>query len=147
MRNRLGLTGLAVVLAGVTFAHTGVQNPAVLARMDNMVAIADEMEILVNMARGTTAFDATLAETARDRLHVRAGQVVGLFEAPEMDPMMEALPSIWEDFGDFSAKADDMERTASELAGGLTSRENVVSAVRALGATCTACHDIYREAQ
>jgi hypothetical protein len=32
--------------------------------MNNMVALADEMEILVNMARGTRSFDAPMAEAA-----------------------------------------------------------------------------------
>jgi cytochrome c556 len=112
--------------------------------MENMTAIADEMEILVNMARGRTAYDETLAETARDRLHGHAGEVVALFEAPETDPRMEALPIIWEDFADFSSKAADLERAALGLSGRLASREDVVAAVRALGATCTACHDAYR---
>jgi cytochrome c556 len=112
--------------------------------MENMTAIADEMEILVNMARGRTAYDETLAETARDRLQGHAGEVVALFEAPETDPRMEALPIIWEDFADFSSKAADLERAALGLSGRLASREDVVAAVRALGATCTACHDAYR---
>lgn len=135
---------MTLALGGAAFAHTGVQNPAVLARMENMSAIADEMEILVNMARGRTAYDETLAETARDRLHGHAGEVVALFEAPETDPRMEALPIIWEDFADFSSKAADLERAALGLSGRLASREDVVAAVRALGATCTACHDAYR---
>jgi cytochrome c556 len=135
---------MTLALGGAAFAHTGVQNPAVLVRMENMTAIADEMEILVNMARGRTAYDETLAETARDRLHGHAGEVVALFEAPETDPRMEALPIIWEDFADFSSKAADLERAALGLSGRLASREDVVAAVRALGATCTACHDAYR---
>jgi cytochrome c556 len=57
---------------------------------------------------------------------------------------MEALPIIWEDFADFSSKAADLERAALGLSGRLASREDVVAAVRALGATCTACHDAYR---
>lgn len=147
MRFRLGASLAAGLAAGVAFAHTGVQNPAVLERMDNMTAIADEMETLVNMARGTVEFDATLAETARSRLEAHAVEVPGLFAARETDPRMEALPVIWEQFDDFDDKATDLVRAAAGLEGRLSSRDRVVDAVRALGATCTACHDVYRVAQ
>jgi cytochrome c556 len=121
MQVRLSVCASTLALVGMAYAHTGVQNPAVLARMENMSDIADEMEVLVNMARGATAHDATLAETARARLAEHAGEVVDLFEAPETDPQMEALPVIWEDFADFSAKAADFERAALGLSGRLAS--------------------------
>jgi cytochrome c556 len=70
---------------------------------------------------------------------------VYLFEARETDPMMEASHLIWETFGDFTDKAEDMERTARALSRTLASQDDVTAAVRALGATCTACHDIYSE--
>jgi cytochrome c556 len=54
----------ALALAGTAQAHQGVRTPAVLERMNNMFALADEMEILVNMARGTRSFDAPMAEAA-----------------------------------------------------------------------------------
>ena len=59
-------------------AHQGVQNPAVLARMTVMSAIAEDTKILGSMAKGDTAFAAEPANGPRrgvvDRYNLRTGK-------------------------------------------------------------------------
>ena len=140
------LAPLTICIAAAAAAHQGVRNAEVLARMENMTAISDEMEILVNMARGVLPHDPSTAEAARERLAALAAEVVPLFEAPATDPAMEAIPVLWDEVDQFAEKAHAMERTISDLSGTLSDPETVREAVAALSRSCTACHDAYREA-
>lgn len=144
----IGLGSAMVVSAAAVLAHTGVENPAVLARMDGMKAMADRMEVLVPMARGEEPFDAARVAAALDALEQYALEAPELFRAPESDPASEALPAIWEDYADFEARSDDLidaVRAASST--GIEGRDALVPAVRAIGAACSACHEDYRAEQ
>ena len=126
-------------------AHGGVQNPAVLARMDAMKAIGDATKVLGEMAKGATAFDAATAQAAAAEIAAHAAETPALFEAPETDAKSEALPGIWDDFADFTAKAKDLEGLAGDLATGLDSPEPLRAGLGQLGDACKACHTEYRE--
>lgn len=137
------LIGL-ITMATAALAHQNVQNPAVLARMDNMTALARQVEILGTMARGETAFDAEAANSALDRISGQANQIIDLFEAPETDPQSEARAGIWENFADFSGRAQELELLAAGLAGSVEDRGSLVTALRRVGASCSGCHEDYR---
>lgn len=137
------LIGL-ITMATAALAHQNVQNPAVLARMDNMTALARQVEILGTMARGETAFDAEAANSALDRISGQANQIIDLFEAPETDPQSEARAGIWENFADFSGRAQELELLAARLAGSVEDRGSLVTALRRVGASCSGCHEDYR---
>ena len=126
-------------------AHGGVQNPAVLARMDAMKAIGDATKVLGEMAKGATAFDAATAQAAAAEIAAHAAETPALFEAPETDAKSEALPGIWEDFADFTAKASALEARADTLASGLETPDDLNAGLGQLGEACTACHKAYRE--
>ena len=58
----------------------------------------------------------------------------------------EALDSIWEDYEDFSEKAAASAQAASNLAAATADGQGaVMKAFGALGGSCKACHDNYRE--
>ena len=135
----------ALGLATAALAHTGVQNPAVMARMDVMSAIGDSMKVLGTMAKGEAAFDADRAKEASLAIARHAAETPALFKAPEDDPMSEALPKIWETFDDFTAKSEALEAIAMELSGSMTTLDDVRTGVAKLGAACKACHADYRE--
>jgi cytochrome c556 len=142
-RNWIAL-GLAAVTATAALAHQNVQNPAVQARMDNMTALARQVEILGTMARGETAFDSAAANAALDRISGQANRIIDLFEAPETDPQSEARAGIWENFANFSGRAQELELLAAELAGSVEDRGSLVTALRRVGASCSGCHEDYR---
>ena len=138
----ISLVSLSSVSA---MAHTGVQNPAVLARMNGMKSIGDAMKILGNMAKGTTEFDANAAQEAAAAIARHAAETPTLFEAREQDPKSEAKDSIWDDFADFTEKSVALETAAKAARPELTSADAVIPAVTRIGATCKACHEVYRK--
>ncbi|MEP0941569.1 MAG: cytochrome c [Rhizobiaceae bacterium] len=131
--------------ATAALAHTGVKNPAVMARMNGMSAISDNVEVLGTMAKGQVAFDAASAKTAARAIARHSAESVDLFAAQETDPKSEALPAIWENFDDFTAKAQDIEAFANEWSEKITTLEDVRAGMRLLGQSCKACHSLYRE--
>lgn len=135
----------AFLVAGAAFAHQGVTNPAVKARMDSMSEIQENTKVLGSMAKGAISFDKERARTAASGIATQAARMPGLFEAEESDPLSEALPAIWTRFDDFVDKAADLERIAGEAADGMDTPQDLGSALAAIGSACKSCHQSYRE--
>lgn len=143
-RARLLLTFAATVTAGLAFAHGGVQNPAVMARMEAMTSIGDGMKVLAGMVKGEIPYDATQADAARAAIKAQADRTPALFEAPEGDPKSEALPAIWENWADFEAKSQALGSAAN---GSVADPDALRQTLSALAGTCKACHRDYRQKQ
>ncbi|MGP6086467.1 c-type cytochrome [Antarctobacter jejuensis] len=141
-------TVLAVVLActaAAAFAHGGVKNAAVLARMEGMKSIGDAMKVLGTMAKGQAPFAADPAQQAAATIARHAAQTPALFKAPETDPKSEARARIWKDFQDFTEQAMAMEQAAIRAQSLLVSKTGLKPAVQSIGATCKSCHELYRK--
>lgn len=136
---------VAFVLVGAAFAHTGVKNEAVKARMDAMSAIGAEMKVLGQMAKGVASFDGESARSAAAAIAKNSAATPGLFTAQEHDPMSEAKAEIWTDFADFTAKSDHLTKLASDLSQSIGREQDLAPALKSLGDACKACHEIYRE--
>lgn len=137
--------GIALAfVATVAVAHEGVKNPSVMARMHGMKTIGAETKVLGNMAKGAVSFDAARAQAAAASIAQEAARIEALFEAQEDDPKAEALPAVWENFPDFAAKAQELI-AAAEAAKSVASVEELQSAMRTIGATCSGCHKVYRK--
>lgn len=134
---------ILVASTGVAWAHEGVRDTQVLARMDSMKEMGGATKVLVEMARGQTDFDATEAEAALERLIAEGKRTPALFEPLAEDPKSEAKPAIWEDFADFTGKSDALVSAASSA--DVSSPATLRVSVGAIGAACGACHDVYRE--
>ena len=133
----------ALVVAGAAFAHTGVKNAAVKARMDAMSAIGAEMKTLGQMAKGAAAFDRDKARSAVAAIARHAAETPALFEAREDDPKSEALPTIWSDAPGFAKATEEMD---SMLAGADVSSAQAISlTLRDMAQACSVCHESYRE--
>lgn len=134
----------ATLTASMALAHGGVQNPAVMARMEAMKGIGDSMKVLGGMVKGDAAFDTATAQAALDRIKGHAAQVPALFKAPEVDPKSEALPAIWDNWADFESKARAMGGAADAT---ITDPASLTPTVSALAGSCKACHRDYRVKQ
>ncbi|NRB01361.1 MAG: cytochrome c, partial [Rhodobacteraceae bacterium] len=110
------IVGFIALVANATWAHQGVQNAAVMARMNGMTSIADAMKVIGDMVKGTTAFDRDIAREALSDVAAASAQTLDLFAAPEDDPKSEARPEIWSNFSDFGAKSDALTDLAEALA-------------------------------
>ncbi len=141
MHIRLTIATLAVS-ATATFAHVGVKNDAVMERMDNMKDSAAALEVLGKMDKSQMPFDADRAAEAKASLAKLSADVPSLFEAPETDPLSEALPTIWEEWDAFVAKSVAAERAIAGL--DVSSQETLGSGLRTVAQACSACHEDYR---
>lgn len=136
---------LALGTATAAIAHEGVKNPAVMARMNGMTNIAAEVKVLGDMAKGLAPFDQAAARTAAASIARHAAETPKLFQAREDDPKSEALPVIWGNFDDFTAKSLELETIALGLSTSIGSADDLRPALQQLGANCSACHEIYRK--
>lgn len=139
------MTFALIAFGTAALAHGGVKDKDVMARMEVMKAIGDQVKVIGTMAKGERAFDADAANAALAELAVHSAQIAPLFETPAQDPKSEALPIIWEQWDDFAALAMDTEQTASALAGTITTEDDLRPALGRIGGTCKACHSTYRE--
>lgn len=145
MKRVLFLLFILCLASPIALAHSGVKNPAVMARMEAMKSIGSATKTVGDMARGKRDFDLNAARTALDTIAQEAGRVSDLFANPEDDPKSEALPAIWDDFSDFQTKNDQMQSTAATLASTVTTLDDLRAGLAQLGDTCSACHKLYRK--
>lgn len=141
---RVTIIFVITLLATAAYAHEGVKNPSVMARMQSMKTIAADTKTLVQMSRGQITFDRAAMQVAASRIAAEAEATPGLYADKADDPKSEALPAIWENWDDFKKISADLARTA-EAFQSITAQPDMAAAVAAMGATCSACHKAYRE--
>ncbi len=134
---------IAILAAPAALSHSGVKDPQVMARMQLMSLVAADMKILGGMAKGSIGFDLERVQARAASLEQHAVETLRLFEPRANDPKSEAKPEVWEDWEGFSTKANEMQQAAKQL-GVITAEDDFDVAFRAVGQTCTACHQTYR---
>ncbi|MGR3676429.1 MAG: c-type cytochrome [Paracoccaceae bacterium] len=134
-----------VFFAATAFAHDGVKDPTVLARMNVMDAIADDVKTLGAMAKGEQAFESQTARAAAARMAHNAHDSIALFKDPAGDPKSDALPAIWDDYDDFTEKALNLQSAAQTASNSISTPEDLRTALGEIGQTCKACHRDYRK--
>ena len=138
--------GAAAILtdaAGAALAHQGASG-VVKARMDGMGVQQTAMKTLGAMARGQADFDAETAAAAFVTVAEAGRHVPAQFEVQDLSAPSEALPAIWENWDDFVAKSEAMVRAADVAPADLA---ELRAGLGAVGQTCSACHEVYREPQ
>lgn len=139
---------LGCLIAGIgagAFAHEGVKNPAVKARMHAMMTIGANTKALGRMANGAAPFEAQAARDAASSIAESAGQAPALFRMPETDPVSEARPAIWQNFDDFEAQLIALESAAARAAREMETIDDLRAVLPQIGAGCRTCHRTYRE--
>ena len=138
------IMGLSLVFATAVHSHANVENEIVKARMKAMSEISDNMRVLGKMMKGIEDFDLEAAQSAIGNIAVLAAQTPEMFKIEAVDPHAEAKPEIWTNFDDFVEKALALENVALDIGSSLTGEEGLRNAMMSLGATCKACHSLYR---
>jgi cytochrome c556 len=136
---------LCLVSATIALAHEGATG-VVKERMDLMDRQKDDMKLIGQMAKGTTPFDAAkAAEAARD-ISVTAKKIHELFPEGSGGGKSEALPAVWENWDDFTTKADELGKAADTLAASLDGGDSEwKGAFQGVSDACKACHQDYRK--
>lgn len=144
----------ALTVASVAAAQDAPPSPeeqAVRARQSHMSLYAFNLGKLGAMAQGNVEYDGAAATTAAQNLsHMtqldQAGYWLPGTSNAEFDDS-EALPAIWENMDDFSAKHEALEQAVTNLqAGAGTDLATLQASLGEVGKACGACHQDYREA-
>lgn len=130
-------------LATASLAHEGVKDPQVMARMHSMSQISAAFKTLVAMAKQEVPLHQAKARMARDTLITHSLTIPDLFEVPATDPKSEALPTLWDNWDDFTTKAEQLTKAAQGL--DFKDRAALADTLGAVGGSCRACHKPYRE--
>jgi cytochrome c556 len=152
-------TGVLVLASSVILSVTAQDAPpptpeqiaasSTATRQAVFKLLSFNMAPINGMARNTVEFDAALAE--RNALRVAAlapmiAEVFAINDTRNFPVTTEALPIIWDNMDDFTAKGAALEeaaRTFAAVAAG-GDRAATIGAIRAFGSTCGNCHREYR---
>ena len=144
---------LTVLVIGNAYAHQGATG-IVKERMDAMKSMGDGMKVLGAMLKGETTYDPMRVKAiARDVAQHGGDAMTQLFPDGSTQHPSEAMPAIWSDWPKFQALADEMQDLAQKLEVAATDNtmhtppSNVERLIRALGKSCKACHDDFRQRQ
>ena len=132
------------ILAFNTWAHTDTTDPIVKARMQAMKELAANMKHLAKVSRGSLPFETEAIVEIFTSIQRNASNTPELFSVYAMDPTSEAGTEIWENFEDFTKKSQSLETIAQELVLSVNTKDQLQSAMMALGSACKSCHSKYR---
>ncbi|SLN34397.1 Cytochrome c-556 [Falsiruegeria litorea R37] len=110
-----------------------------------MMGLDDDLKLMIAMAKGEKAMDADAAQAAVQRIKAGTPEIATLFKAPETDPKSEALPTIWDEFDQFTTLAQELEQAAAKAAPTIQDRPTLAQAVANIGGACRACHRRFRK--
>lgn len=116
MQLKIWVLAIAMTSVGLTaLAHSGATG-VVKERMDAMGEMGKAMKSLTPMMRGQTAYDPAVVRSAADTMIRHGGsQMTDLFPEGSNPMPSEALDTIWEDWEEFAAIAEDLRRSAQGM--------------------------------
>ena len=115
-RKKTWVASVAFAMIGVaTWAHTGATG-VVLERMQGMSAMGDAIKALTPMMRGQVVYDANKVRREADAMIGHAGnQMTRLFPEGSGGGVSKSLPSIWADWEEFAALAEQLKNASEGL--------------------------------
>lgn len=144
---------LALAMAGlIVSAATGAviaQTDPIAARKALMKENGKQARTLVQMMRGQAPFDAAKVDAAFAQWSDTAQKLPTLFpDNSKTGGETRATAKIWQTKSDFDAKAAAFGKaTADNRDKAKASVDGLKTAVAAIGKTCDACHEDYRQPQ
>ena len=133
-----------IFLATSAFAHKGVKDQAVKARMQAMKEMAANMKAIREISKAMHVSDKAKARTIIGQIAVLASQAPELFKGGETDPNSKAKPEIWQNFEDFLVKAKNLEQVSLGLSNTISNAQDVKQAITKIGKACKSCHELYK---
>lgn len=79
-----------------------------------------------------------------DLIAANAKMIPALFEANEVTGDSKALPAIWTNYADFTAKSEALIAAAMAVKAAADGGGDVGAAAKAMGGACGACHGPYK---
>ncbi len=115
-------------------------------RRDQMEINKNAAGLLFAMVSGRSDFDADIVKKQARAVAGTGGKAMtALFPEDSLIEPTEALPTIWENWDEFSSLADELVTRAQALESAADDgAEAVQAAFQALGGTCNSCHTKFR---
>lgn len=136
---------LAVSALALTMS-TALADP-VAERKELMKALGAGVGQLAPIARGEQPYDAEKVNAALASLNETAQKldVAALFPAGSDAGDTAALPAVWENMADFTARFDKLKADIADVAASAPADQAAVgAALGRIGGNCGACHETYR---
>jgi cytochrome c556 len=151
MKFRFGLTAVAIaaVAGGIAIAEAQTNAAAsITTRQDAMKAQGGAMRTLTPIVRGEQPWNQQAAVQAATTLNNTAKAIPTVFpqgSGPDAGKT-DALPVIWQNFGDFQAKSKALETESAKLLQLAQAGDEAGFKAQfpAVGRTCGGCHETYR---
>lgn len=145
---RFAIFLIGMVLTGTVLAHGGATG-VVKERMDMMKNVGDSMKQVGAMIKGQADFDSMIIAEHAGTISDAGPHIPKLFPHDSLHKPSEALPTIWEEWDQFSAlsvKLTDEAKKLQETAQGGDKRA-ITRQFAKLGKVCSGCHTDYRKKQ
>ena len=136
---------LSAIFGSLAFAHDGIEDKDVLARMVLMSKMATNMKVIGRMTRNAAEFDIKRAEEAFLEIARLSERTPDTFKKEANDPKSEAKAEIWTDFDNFQKLSESLMVDAKTLASSIKTSQNLRPALVKLSKSCKGCHSKYRE--
>ena len=136
---------LSAIFGSLAFAHDGVEDKDVLARMVLMSKMATNMKVIGRMIRNVAEFDIKRAEEAFLEIARLSERTPDTFKKEANNPKSEAKAEIWTDFDNFQKLSERLMVDAKTLASSIKTSQNLRPALVKLSKSCKGCHSKYRE--
>ena len=141
------LLTIAALMPTVAAADEHIQR-AVDTRQGLLKVVGFYMGPIVGMAREQIPYDADRVKANAEAIAALAPMIPDVFRSDTRgsDIPTEALDKIWDNGADFADKAATVAARAADLASATADGQGAaMKAFGAMGASCKACHDEYRQ--
>ncbi|MCF8477108.1 MAG: cytochrome c [Pseudolabrys sp.] len=141
-RNLLIVAAITATVGVTAQAHEGATG-IVKQRMDAMSDMAKRAKAMTKRLRAGRGLAAIKGDAAM--MQKMAREIAALFPAGSLSKHSEAREGIWQNWPDFTAKADALATEAAKLAA--IAPDNVAALrqqMQAVVGACGACHEDYR---
>jgi cytochrome c556 len=135
----------AIAAAGIT--AVAAQSDALTQRKAVMKGVGDQARVARDMLDGKTPFNADAAKKVFATFEDAAGKMPTLFPDNSKAGDTAALPAIWENKSDFTAKFAKFGADAKAAAAQVKDLDSFKAAMGEVGKNCGACHQTYRKRQ
>ena len=127
------------IFAGVAVATIAIFGTTAIAGQE------DRRAAMKTIGKSAKAISQGTDAVANAQMIVDAAKMIPVvFETEEITGDSTALPLIWQQWDDFTAKGTDLETAAMAVLDAAQNGGDVGAAAKAMGATCGACHKDYR---
>ncbi|WP_339114202.1 cytochrome c [Thioclava sp. GXIMD2076] len=134
---------ILTVIGSVAIANADAADPTVKAWQDGMHELRQSSNILGDMAKKKSDFNADIAGSAAQAMQEEAKKLPELFKTKAEDPESDAKSGIWDNWEEFTSHAKDLEMAAADM--DTSSLAGVQAGMKAVGGACAACHKEFKD--